>query len=79
MVGGKRLVLQVVQFKKTYSRNVCHINVMCWGIDKKKKLNILGTIEKKLCVWGIKKKLERVNEESHWFFSNKLSRKPDLA
>ena len=65
VAGGKRLVRQVVQFKKTYTRNVCHyiiLNFMCWGIERR---SICfgggggGGIEKRLCVLGvIKMRLE---------------------
>ena len=58
MVGGKRLVRQVVQFKKTYSRNVCHIKFYVLGDRKEIVMYVLGATEKKSCVWGIKKKLE---------------------
>ena len=58
MAGGKRLVRQVVQFKKTYSRYVCHyyiLNFMCWGIEKKKLYVSGGNRKEDLC-FGVKKR-----------------------
>ena len=63
MVGGKRLVRQVVQFKKTYSRNVCHIKFYVLG-DRKEIVICFGGNRKEIRCLGDKKEV-RVNEESH--------------
>ena len=41
MVGGKQLVRQVVQFKKTYSRYVCLIKIYVLG-DRKEIVKYFG-------------------------------------
>ena len=74
MAGGKNDLFVKLFSSRRHTRNVCHyyyiLNFMCWGIEggSKRRSKCFGgggggvAIEKKLCVWGIKK--VRVNREN---------------